>query len=361
MPGAAARSLRRIAALLRKEFLQLLRDPRMRFVLVAPPLIELVLFGYAATYDVRHADIALVDHAATQQSRELVAAVRATGHYTIHVLPDMAAASAAMDRNEVRVILQVPPDLQHRRVVQLVADGSDPNSAQLIAGELGRVIAQGSLVQAGQRPAVVVEERAWFNPNLEDRWYFVPGIMANVVFVATMMLSAMVVVREREFGTLERLLVTPVGRLEFLLAKMVPVACVGLFDAFLITGVAIGWFGIPLRGDLLGVAGATLVLLLGTQGLGLLASTYAATQQQAMMWAAFFIMPMIVLSGFAFPISNMPRILQWISWADPLRYYLVVVRDLFLRGGGLLSHPFEYAMMALLGTGALLLALLRLR
>jgi ABC-2 type transport system permease protein len=182
-----------------------------------------------------------------------------------------------------------------------------------------------------------------------------------VIFVATMMLSAMVVVREREFGTLERLLVTPVGRLEFLVAKMIPVACVGLFDTLLITAVATGWFGIPLRGELVALVGATLVLLLGTQGLGLLASTYAATQQQAMMWASFFIMPMIVLSGFAFPIHNMPPVLQWLSWLDPLRYYLVVVRDLFLKGGGLASHPFEYGMMALLGSGPLALAWLRLR
>ena len=357
----AARSWRRIAALLRKEFLQLLRDPRMRFVLVAPPLIELVLFGYAATFDVRHADIAVVNHDTTQASRELLAAVRATGHYTLHVLPDMRAVSAAMDDNQVRVILQVPADLSTRRTVQLVGDGSDPNSAQLIAGELSRVIAQASLAQAGQLPAITVEERAWFNPNLEDRWYFIPGILANVVFVSTMMLSAMVVVREREFGTLERLLVTPVGRLEFLLAKMVPVACVGLFDTLLITAVAVGWFGVPLRGDLPAVLAATLVLLLGTQGLGLLASTYAATQQQAMMWAAFFIMPMIVLSGFAIPIRNMPQVLQWLSWLDPLRYYLVVVRDLFLKGSSLAAHGFQLAMMALLGTGALGIALARLR
>ncbi len=361
MLRALLRSARRVAALLRKEFLQLLRDGRMRFVLVAPPVIELLLFGYAATFDVRHADIAVVDHDATQASRELLAAVRATGHYTLRVLPDMRSASAAMDEGEVRVILQIPRELAATGVVQLVGDGSDPNSAQLIIGELSRLVAQTSLAQAGRLPALRVEERAWFNPNLEDRWYFVPGILGNVVFIATMMLTAMVVVREREFGTLERLLVTPVGRLEFLVAKMVPVACVGLFDALLITAVATSWFGIPLRGSIVGVAGATLVLLLGTQGLGLLASTYAGTQQQAMMWAAFFIMPMIVLSGFAFPIRNMPQVLQWLSWLDPLRYYLVVVRDLFLKGGGLTSHPFEFAMMALLGVAPIGVAILRLR
>ncbi|HEY8051049.1 MAG TPA: ABC transporter permease, partial [Ramlibacter sp.] len=185
MMRGAARSLRRIGALLAKEFLQLLRDPRMRFVLVAPPLIELVLFGYAATFDVRHADIAVVNHDTSATSRELIDSIRATGHYTLHVLPDMHAASMAMDRNEARVILQIPQDLTTQRQVQVIADGSDPNSAQLIAGELTRLVAQASLTRAGQLPRITVEERAWFNPNLEDRWYFVPGIIANVIFIST--------------------------------------------------------------------------------------------------------------------------------------------------------------------------------
>jgi ABC-2 type transport system permease protein len=355
------RSLARVRALLGKEFLQLLRDPRMRFVLIMPPLIELLLFGYAATYDVRQADVAVVNHDTTQVSRELVASIRATGHYTLVFMPDMKAASAAMDRNEVRVIMQIPPDLKEVHKVQVIADGSDPNSAMLISGELARLVAQASLVSAGQMPPLTVEERAWFNPNLDDRWYFIPGILANVIFVSTMMLSAMIVVREREFGTLERLLVTPIGRLEFLLCKMLPVACVGIVDALLITIVAVGWFEVPLRGSLLALLTATMVLLVGTQGIGLLCSSYASTQQQAMMSAAFFLMPMIVLSGFAFPIQNMPPFLQWLSWADPLRYYLVVVRDVFLKGGGLADHLFEHAMMAVLGFAALGLAMRRIR
>jgi ABC-2 type transport system permease protein len=361
MIGAVLRSGRRLRALLTKEFLQLLRDPRMRFVLVAPPLVQLILFGYAATFDVRHATVAVVNFDTGQTSRVLLASIRASGHYTLLMQPDMKSASAAMDRDDVRVILQIPAGLAQRREVQLIADGSDPNSAQLIAGELSRLVAQASLAAAAQVPPIRVEERAWFNPNLEDRWYFIPGIMANVIFVSTMMLSAMIVVREREYGTLERLMVTPVGRLEFLVCKLVPVACVGVFDALLIAAVAVGWFEVPLRGGLLSLVAATTVLLLGTEGLGLLASTYAATQQQAMMSAAFFIMPMIVLSGFAFPIRNMPDLLQWLSLADPLRYYLVVIRDIFLKGSGVFDHPFELAMMGCLGASALTLAALRVR
>lgn len=362
-PGLARlrRALARIAALLRKEFLQLLRDRRMRFVLVGPPLIQLVLFGYAATFDVRHADIAVVDRDASRASRELVAAIVATGHYTLRMARDLPEASAQMDRSQVRVILQVPPDYTRTRALQLVADGSDPNSAQLIAAEIVRIVAQRAAASSGRAPPITVEERAWFNPNLEDRWYFVPGIMANVIFLSTLMLSAMVVVREREFGTLERLMVTPVARTEFLVCKMVPVAVVGVVDSLLIAAVAVGWFGVPFEGHVVDLVAATLLMLVSTLGLGLLVSSYAQTQQQAMLSASFFIMPMMVLSGFAFPIRNMPVLLQQLSWLDPLRYYLVVVRDVFLSGAGLASHPLECAAMAGLGLAALAAASTRLR
>jgi ABC-2 type transport system permease protein len=361
MMARLLRAWRRLRVLMGKEFLLLLRDPRMRFVLVAPPLAQLLLFGYAATFDVRHADVAVVDRDGTRVARELLAAIAATGHYTLHLQPDLRAASLAMDRGEVRVIVQIPPELTRRREVQVIADGSDPNSAQLIAGELSRLVGQASLAAGGVPPPIRVEERAWFNPNLDDRWTFVPGILGSVIFVTTMMLSAMLVVREREFGTLERLMVTPIGRFEFLLCKLLPVACVGILDALLVAALAVGWFGVPLRGSVASLVVATLLLLLSTQGLGLLASTYAATQQQAMMTAAFFIMPMIVLSGFAFPIRNMPEPLQWLSLLDPLRYYLVVIRDLFLKGGSALDHPHELAAMAVLGSVALGVAAIRVR
>lgn len=351
----------RLGALLRKEFLQLLRDPRMRFVLVVPPLIQLLLFGYAATFDVRHADVAVVDHDGSRASRDMLAAIVATGHYTLRMTPDLRDASARIDSSEVRVILQIPQGFSRSGALQLIADGSDPNSAQLIASEIARIVAQQAATASGLRPRVVVEERAWFNPNLEDRWYFVPGIMANVIFVSTLMLSAMVVVREREFGTLERLMVTPVARAEFLACKMIPVACVGVLDALLVTATAVFWFGVPFAGHLADLVGATLLLLVGTQGLGLLVSSYAQTQQQAMLSASFFIMPMMILSGFAFPIRNMPPFLQALSWLDPLRYYLVVVRDIFLAGTGVVQHPLECLLMTALGLAALLVAARRLR
>jgi ABC-2 type transport system permease protein len=351
----------RLRALLEKEFLQLLRDPRMRFFLVVPPLLQLFMFGYAASFDVRHADVAVIDRDGGPQARELLAAITSGGHYTLRAFADIRAAGAAMDRGEVRVILQIPADLSRARAVQLLADGSDSNSAQLIVGQLSRIVRERAQRLAGVAPPVTVEERSWFNPNLEDRWYFVPGVMANIVFLSTMMLTAMAVVRERELGTLERLLVTPVARLEFLVGKMIPVACVGLIDVLLVTAVAVYWFEVPFRGEPGALVAASLILLASTQGLGLLASSYAATQQQAMLTAVFFVMPMVTLSGFAFPIRNMPEGVQLLTWLDPLRYYLVIIRDLFLKGGGITSHPFEYAMMGLLGAATLALSALRLR
>jgi len=361
MSGFLGGAWRRLAALMRKEFVQLLRDPRMRFMLVVPPVVQLFIFGYAATFEVRHADIAVVDRDGGPEVREVIAAIDAAHHYTLRFLGSIDAASALMDRGRIGVIVQIPPRFSTDRRIELIADGSDPNTAQLVQAELAQVIATYGASQAQYVPPLTVEERAWFNPNLEDHWFFIPGIMANVLFVATMMLTAMMVVREREVGTLERLMVTPVGRLEFLVAKMVPVACVGLFDVGLIAFMAVAWFDVPLRGGIVALALASLLVLLSTQGLGLLVSTYAATQQQAMLSSMFYIMPMVVLSGFAFPIRNMPEAVQLLTWVDPLRYYLVVVRDIFLKGMGLGDHPFEFAMMLVLGCTAIGASALRLR
>jgi len=351
----------RLRALLRKEFMQLLRDPRMRFFVILPPLIQLVIFGYAAALDVRHAEVGVVDLAQSPLSRELLAAVTATNHFTLHYFDDMREARTAVDRSKIRAVMQFPADFEQHPALQLIADGSDSNSAQIIVGELSQLIRQAMQRRSGRIPPIQVEDRAWFNPNLDDRAYFVPGIMANVVLIATLILTAISVVREREIGTLERLLVTPVGRLEFLLGKLIPVGCVGLFDVMLISIVAIAWFGVPFRGDLFALFFASLLFLGSSLGLGLLVSSYASTQQQAVLTAFFIVMPIVILSGFAFPIRNMPESVQLLTWFDPLRYYLVIVRDLFLKGGGITSYPFEYIMMALLGIGALLLSMLRIR
>lgn len=339
----------------------MLRDPRMRFFVIVPPLIQLMVLGYAASFDVREAQVAVVDYAHTLQSRELLAAVTAGGHFQLQYFPKMVDAADAMDRSRVQVIIHLAADFPRQPVVQLIADGSDSNSAQIIVGQLSQIIRKNAQQHTGIHPPIELQERAWYNPNLEDRDYFVPGIIATVVLVATMLLTAMTVVREREMGTLERLMVTPLARLEFLIGKMIPVACIGLFDVMLVTTLAVLWFEVPLRGELLTLLLGTLLYLMSTLGLGLLISSYASTQQQAMLLGFFIIMPAIILSGFAFPISNMPEGVQWLTYLDPLRYFLIIIRDLFLKGSGVFDHLFEYGMMLLLGTVALTLSLARIR
>ncbi|NIR83428.1 MAG: ABC transporter permease [Gammaproteobacteria bacterium] len=351
----------RLQALLAKEFRQLLRDPRMRFFVIVPPLVQLVVFGFAATFDVRAADIGVVDTARTQETRELVAAIAAGGRYRAGQYADMRSAAVGMQRGDIRAIVHFDTDFEDERAVQLVADGSDSNSAQLVLGQLIGYIREHERISTGFRPAVELEERAWYNPNLDDRQYFVPGIIANVVLIATLTLAAMTVVRERELGTLERLMVTPIGRLEFLVGKLVPVACVGLFDVVLVSAIAVFGLDVPFRGSFAALMAGSVLFLMSTLGLGLLISSYSTTQQQAVLLAVFFIMPAVLLSGFAFPIANMPETVQIVTYLDPLRYFLVVIRDVFLKGAGVGEHLREYAMMALLGGAALGLSSLRVR
>jgi len=262
MSEAIRHSLIRLRAMLAKEFRQLLRDPRMRFFVIVPPLVQLVIFGYAATFDVRQAEVAVVDEARISASRELIDAVHATGHFQLHPVANMKAAEALLERSRVRAIMRFPWDFDGSGKLQLIADGSDSNSAQLVVGQLSATLRE-HLLQRGHPPIELVT-RSWFNPNLEDRDYFVPGIMANVVLIATMILTAMTVVRERELGTLERLMVTPLARLEFVIGKLVPVALIGLFDVVLVTAVAVGWFGVPFRGDPLALLLGSMLYLMST-------------------------------------------------------------------------------------------------
>ncbi|MEJ2179045.1 MAG: ABC transporter permease [Gammaproteobacteria bacterium] len=356
----------RLRALLTKEFLQLLRDPKMRFFVVVPPLVQLLLFGYAATFDVKYADVAVVDASRTAASRAVLSSIQATGHFNLHYFPNMQLASDAVIRSEVRAILQFPYDFershsQQAGAIQLIADGSDSNSAALVVGQLSEVIRHHMLSRQEQGPPVSVEYRSWFNPNLDDREFFVPGIIANVVLIATMILTAMSVVREREIGTLERLMVTPLARLEFVLGKIIPVACIGLLDVILVTLVAVLWFDVPFRGEPLALLFGTVLYLMSTLGMGLVISSFSSTQQQAMLTAVFFIMPLVILSGFAFPIRHMPETVQLFTYFDPLRYYLVVIRDIFLKGGGVGDHLFEYGSMAILGIAMMGLSMTRIR
>ena len=266
MIALLAESAIRLHALLRKEFRQLLRDPRMRFFVVVPPLIQLLVFGYAASYDVRRAEIGVVDPVRSEQTRALLGAVTADGTFTATAFADMRDAARAIDRGTVRAVLHFSPDFDHDHRVQLIADGSDSNSALMIVGQLAQSLQRA----AGATAPIAIEERAWLNPNLDDRWFFVPGIIATVLLISTSMLIAMAVVREREIGTLERMMVTPVARIEFLLGKIAPVVCIGLVDVALVCVVAVYWFEVPMRCTVGSLTVATLLYLASTLGIGLL-------------------------------------------------------------------------------------------
>jgi ABC-2 type transport system permease protein len=351
----------RLRSLLKKEFLQLLRDPRMRFFMFLPPLVQLLIFGYAATYDVRLANIGVVDPALTSATRGIVSDITSTGHFHIHPYANMKSATVALNRSRVRAIVHFAPDFAHSPEIQIITDGSDSNSAQMIFGQLAQTIRDSVFRSRHITPPIQIEDRAWYNPNLEDREYFIPGIIANLMLITTMILTAMTVVRERELGTLEQIMVSPLSNLEFIIGKMIPVAVIGLIDVFLITVIAILWFHVPFRGSPFALLAASMLFLMSSLGMGLLMSAYSGTQQQAMILAFFFVMPFVILSGFAFPIRNMPQWVQWLTYVDPLRYYIVVVRDLFLKGGGIFDHLYEYGMMTLLGVISLGLSLFRVR
>jgi len=348
-----------------KEFRQIFRDPRMRPMLFLSPIIQLVLFGYAVNTDVRHTATFVVDHDRTARSRALVDHLTATGYFRVTGRSERGTDLVrALDRGTAVVGLEIPTGFARdlaggRATLQLLVDGSDSNTGLVAQGYATRLVQdfaahQGPVIaREAARPRVDLRARAWYNPALESRTYNVPGVIAALLMLMTMLLTSLAVVRERELGTLEQLMVTPLQPGELILGKTLPVACIALAQLALVTTVALVWFGIPFRGapgTLL--VGATVYILAGL-GLGLLISTITRTQQEAFMVMFLFLMPALILSGFMYPISSMPEPLQWLTLANPLRHFLVVVRGVFLKGEGLVDLWPEY--LALLGIASLTL------
>ncbi len=346
-------SLRRIGHMVRKEFIQTLRDPHTRLLLFGPPLIQMVVFGYAATLDVRHVALAVLDLDNTQESRELASHFTASRYFSLNkYAARREELREGLDRGDFLAALEIDSGFAQRlrngqgASVQVLMDCSNSNTALVALGYLNQIGAQfsrdyqldRSRRTAPQRmssfPQADLEIRPWFNEGLESQWYFVPGVIGNVMLILVMMLTAFAVVREREIGTLEQIMVTPIRRWEFILGKTIPFFLVGCFDATIIALVGTWWFGVPFRGNL-GVLAAGLVsFILAGLGLGLFLSTVSATQQQAMIASFFFIMPMITLSGFGTPIGSMPPLLQKITYANPLRHVMVLLRAVYLKGVG---------------------------
>lgn len=343
----------RILAILRKEFRSVLRDPRMRFVILGLPVLQTLIFGYAVTLDVRHVRLAVVDRDGTPASRALVARFTGSACFDAVAHPtDEAVAQALIDSGEVAALLRINAGFEEglragRAVpVQLTVDGADSNTARFVLNYAAQITAAANIALAGETlrrragplaapGGLDLRPRVWFNPDLESRNYYVPGIIAMLVMLVGLMLTSMAIVREKETGTIEQVMVTPIRPVEFILGKCAPFAVVGFVDTALVSAVGLFWFEIPFRGSFALLLLGTALFLLGTLGIGLFISTVSRTQQQAMMTTFFFFFPAMLFSGFIFPISSMPEVFQWLSLADPLRHFLVIIRGVFLKGVGL--------------------------
>jgi ABC-2 type transport system permease protein len=369
----------RLRAMLIKEFIQVFRDPRMRIVLFILPAIQTIIFGYAVNMDVRNIPTAILDRDNSSESRELAAMLTSSGHFRLKERIGLdSEARALLDRGTVRVVIDIEHGFAERlrrggsAPVQALLDGSDSNTAGVIMGYLAGLTTSynANLQQAyaarhlGLPPSVgrvELASRAWFNVNLESPPFYVPAVIANILFIITMLLSSMAVVREKEIGTIEQVIVTPIRKGEVILGKTLPFVLIGYIDVALIS--LVGWlvFDVPLRGSLLLLFAATTLFLMSSLGIGLLISTVSQTQQQAMMTAFFIIFPAMLLSGFAFPIENMPRPVQWLTLLNPLRYYMVVIRGIFLKGVGISALWEQLAALALIGVTVLSMAVKRFR
>jgi drug efflux transport system permease protein len=363
--------LGRIRGLLIKEFIQVFRDKRSRFVLVGPPIIQMLTFGYAATLDIRHVPTAVLDFDNSQLSRELISRFSASPYFDVRARPtDRRQIGDLIDRGDVVIALQLnsgfAQDLRKGQTarLQMIVDSSNSNTALIAIGYVNQVASRFSQDYQAERllrtspllfphmPRVVLEHRPWFNVDLHSQWFFVPGIIGNLVLVMVVTLTAFAVVREREIGTLEQIMVTPIGRLEFILGKTLPFLLIGLLDTLFISLVGTLWFGVPFRGSIGVLALGAILFILCMLGIGLFISTISMTQQQAMVSSFFFIMPAIVFSGFGTPISSMPEFMQWLTYLDPLRYFLDVLRGVYLKGVGL---EVLWPQMAAMGALALIM------
>jgi ABC-2 type transport system permease protein len=376
----------RILVILRKELIQTLREPRMRILLFVPPMVQLIVFGFAVNLDVDHARIAWMDMDRSPLSRDLRARFEGSGRFEVVSLPrNEEEVQQTLDRGLAQAVVRVLPDFERdvRRgratEVQVLVDGSNSNTASLVSSYAGEIIADfSSSVMSGQQnvrvltrspnspvgltfPNLKASSRVWFNPDLYSRNYFVPGVVANIIMLVTLMLTALAIVREKEIGTMEQLMVTPIRPIELMLGKTLPFAVVGLLDVVLISTVALVVFHTPFRGSPLLLLCCSVLFLMTSLGAGLFLSTISQTQQQAMMMNFFFSTPAFMLSGFAFPIRNMPVVVQYLTYLNPLRYFMEIVRGIFLKGVGISVLWPQMVAMAVYGVVVLSLSAARFR
>jgi ABC-2 type transport system permease protein len=376
----------RLKEIIRKEFRQAFRDTRMRTFLFLPPLIQLIIFGLAVNLDVDHSKIAWMDGDRSFQSRELLSAFEGNGRFEVVATPaNDREAQALLDANKVDLVVRVLPgferDIQRNRPtsVQVLINGSNSNTANIVSGYASTIISSfaGQVMQEQNRdrsaarmaqtpvhigaPNLQAQSRVWFNPELKSRNYFVPGIVVNILMQITLMMTAMAIVREKEIGTMEQLMVTPIRPIELMLGKTLPFALVGLVDMALVVVASLVFFHVPFRGSVLLLLACSILFLMTSLGAGLFVSTISQTQQQAMMTTFLLFQPFFLLSGFTFPLRNMPQSIQYLTLLNPVRYFIEIVRGLFLKGSGVSVLWPQMVALAVFGVVILSLSAMRFR
>jgi ABC-2 type transport system permease protein len=354
----------RVKVLIQKEMRQILRDPKMKRIMFAAPIIQLLLFGYAVNTDVRDLATVVVDQDRTTESRLLQETLTASGYFRIVEVGDEPGdISRALDGGSAVVGLQIPPgfaqDLKGGRdaTAQILIDGTSSNTATVAQGYAGRIVQDFALDQAeagngSTEAGIDLRVRAWYNPDLSSQVYNVPGVIGLLLLLMALLLTALAVVRERELGTLEQLMVSPINPKELMLGKTVPVLIVCLVDLALITVMAILWFGIPLRGPVAALVLASFLYILAGLGAGLFISTISKTQQEAFLTMFLFVLPGIILSGFMYPIHTMPEVFQQLTLLNPVRYFMEMVRGIFLKGQGVADLWTHYLVLGVMALGA---------
>jgi ABC-2 type transport system permease protein len=334
---------RRILALTLKEFLALLKDKKSRLVVVVPPLLQLLVFGYAATFDLKNVPYAVYNEDTGAASRDLIAGFRGSPNFTeVASLSREGQIAPLINKKEALLVIHIGPqfskDLLLGRTarVQVIVDGRNSNTAMLAMNYLGTVINRFNMswnaLSGKHNPPAYVVTRAWFNPNLESRWFIVPGIVGLLTLVVTMMVTALSVAREREQGTFDQLLVTPLRPVEIIIGKALPGFFIGMTEATVIILAAVFWFHVPFLGSVTTLYTGVFLFLLSAIGIGLMISSLSITQQQGLLGAFLFLVPAIILSGFTTPIANMPLFIQKLTLLNPMRYFMVILRGVFLEG-----------------------------
>ncbi|OGP78628.1 MAG: ABC transporter permease [Deltaproteobacteria bacterium RBG_16_49_23] len=368
---------RRVRFLFVKELIQVLRDKRMRITLIFPPIFQLIVFGYAANLDVKNITTAIRDLDQSVDSRDLTGRFRSSKYFKMISYPQTPKEiEALIKKGEITLSLEIPSGFSQKlkkgdtATIQIIVDGTESNTAMIALGYVSRILSEYStemmvkrLNREGMRDfeeaGVELEHRVWFNPNFESRYFYVPGVIATIAFLLPMILTAQAIVREREIGTLEQIMVTPIRPWELIVGKTLPFALIGLIDVVMIAFIGVFWFEVPLRGNPLVLLLGNLLFLVSSVGIGLFISTISLTQQQAQISTFFFMNPAFILSGFAFPLENMPEWLQYITYINPLRYFLTIIRGTFLKGVGLdVLWP---QMLALVVLGGVMITLSSMR